>query len=355
MKQLSNIKVFGTIVLENVPQLMLQLLYSSERGITASIGIAFFASILSVIATLLSYLIDRNGNDIKPVQYYLTIQCQRAPVSDRNITMRGKITAIGSAASESSSKHNHLTSEETLNIMNNKGKTQCLSDSIASLFEIQPKNIEIGSTLCHNTGATIHVVHMVYQSELDIMEQELSEDGMTINPYFYTQKLFISLEKEITELLLNHFKLNMHEFIVLYDDFAGLQRRKMGRGIISKRYVSNRELGQKVMNMARLDADDNKPKDDAFKLLLKDYLYDGDVTIKTAQLYQMINTLNGEELNVDNDEESINLSITHNERNPNRNDEAIAVEMVNMNRCGILNDGDEMIEEDDEFSTSNRL
>ena len=384
LKQLSNIKVFGTIVLENVPQLMLQLLYASERGIGPAVGIAFFASILSVIATLLSYLIDRNGNEVKPVQYYLTIQCQRVTakqdinkdvddlvdgpltirshVSHRDITLGEKLASLESPAS---SNTNQLTENETLNIMNNKGRTEFLGESLAALFETQPKNIEVGSTLCHKTGATIHIVHMVYQTELDIMQQELDEDGITINPYFYAQQLFISLQKEITELLLTHFKLNNNDFAVLYDDFAGLKKRKMTRGMIMNNgRVSNAKLLQKMLTQAKLNANANENAEDRVKSVLKGYLNEGigEYKFKKNQLYEMINNLDAEITNGnDMDDESSCLSVIQ-ELEPN--DANATVEMTefktrmtaNVNTLDIVNIGELDDESDDnEDSASNRL
>ena len=137
LRQLSNIRVIGTVILENVPQLMLQLIYASERGINISVGIAFFASVLSVIATLLSYLINRNGNEAKAVQYYLSIECQRSVnsagkrdvdgiltvkphVSHKNMTQISKDNK-GKSVETIISNQNKLSTAEKASIMKNKG------------------------------------------------------------------------------------------------------------------------------------------------------------------------------------------------------------------------------------------
>ena len=295
---------------------------------------------MDVNATLLSYLIDRNGNDVKPVQYYLTIQCQRnynhdknrdadhdddidgaltvkAHRSHRDITKEQGQEDMGQSG-VSISNHNQLTDKETKCIMNNKGRTEALAISLAALFETQPKSLEIGSTLCHKTGATIHVVHMVYQAELDIMEQELaSEDGMTINPYFYTQQLFTSLQKEITELLLNHFQLNNYEFVVLYDDFAGLKKRKMTKGMTkSNASSSNRGLLRRVATSAKLNMNngDKMSLNMRVQSVLRDYFKDwnGDDNNKKEQLYEMIdNVINEEDVKENVNDGSVNLSVTN--------------------------------------------
>ena len=70
LKALSKIKVFGTIMLENVPQLIFQAVYAyAVDDITDAVSIAFLASLLSVAATTMSYLIDRDGDDVKGTTY----------------------------------------------------------------------------------------------------------------------------------------------------------------------------------------------------------------------------------------------------------------------------------------------
>ena len=157
--------------------------------------------------------------------------------------------------------HNHLTKEETKNIIHNGGRRELLGESVAKLFETQPKNVEIGSTLIHAQGATMHIVHMIHQSQLDIMEQEL-DDGSTINPFMYTQELFNSLEKEITELLLKHFKLNHNEFSVLYNDSIGLRKRKLTKEMTNTAYkstsrLSSRKLLKRLTTITKLNITKN--------------------------------------------------------------------------------------------------
>ena len=82
--------------------------------------------------------------------------------------------------------------------MNNKGRTEALALSISELFQIQPRNIEIGSSLVHKYGANVHVVHMVNQLEIDVLEQNESNE-FNVNG-FYTKHLCMSMEKELSDL-----------------------------------------------------------------------------------------------------------------------------------------------------------
>merc|ERR1719283_777346 len=85
LKQLASIKVLNSVVLENIPQLIVQIVYAVAIGeITDNVAFAFFASMLSVIATLLSFTIDRRGVDddtVVPIQYQLSMQCTRVGIT----------------------------------------------------------------------------------------------------------------------------------------------------------------------------------------------------------------------------------------------------------------------------------
>eukprot|EP01084_Bolivina_argentea_P022927 42645_1 len=317
LKSLTNIKIFGSVVLENVPQLMLQLLYASERGITQSVAIAFVASMLSVVATLLGYLIERNGNEVKHVEYYLTIQCKRCNppleqtlnvnVSHRTLAIDQNVPSIVSPGSDMSPSGygNKLTDQETENIMNNRGRTEALSEGLAALFQTQPKNIEVGSTLVHSYGAIIHVVHMVDQSEVDIMRQELDDDEIIVNPYFYTQQLFSSLKNEITGLFRIHFKLGQDCFVE-YDDFVGLNKRKITKGMTMDRdkppiNVSTRKLLRKVATEAKLKIRGNglqKTSVQEVTSVLKQYFDDNKIEdVKRVEILKIVDSLNEKKSN----------------------------------------------------------
>eukprot|EP01084_Bolivina_argentea_P303790 524596_1 len=189
--KLSKIKVFGTIILENLPQLILQAMYAVHiNTVTQAVGIAFCASILSITVSGLIYLIDRDDAEINVIEYYLTMQCE----------------------------HN-LTDEETKNIINNKGKTDKLSKSLCALYEIQPKNIEVGATVITSHGVRTHIVHYIYQREIDAMDSKLS-------PMIYAQQLYQSVKEEIFKTFRDHFDVTK-DFEVSYDDFSGTKRKQI--------------------------------------------------------------------------------------------------------------------------------
>merc|ERR1712228_67059 len=78
LKKMSKIRVFSTIFLENVPQILFQIIYTAAIGeVSNAVIFAFIASVLSVLSTVISFLIDRSALDAKNViQYYLVTNVQ---------------------------------------------------------------------------------------------------------------------------------------------------------------------------------------------------------------------------------------------------------------------------------------
>ena len=167
--KLSKIKVLSTVVIENVPQLIFQALYSyAINDLTQAVAIAFFASILSVTASTLSYLIDRDAADVEAVHYYLSIECQRGTKSSYNPQKATGAANVGIG----------ITDEEKNKLINNRGKTRVLGSQLTSLFCIQPKNLEIGSTMITKYGGVTHLVQFVSNTDLDLMEDHLHSTGI---------------------------------------------------------------------------------------------------------------------------------------------------------------------------------
>ena len=54
--------------------------------------------------------------------------------------------------------------------MNNRGRTECLGEHLAETFGIPPKNTEIGNTMITSHGAITHVIHYIYEDDLETME-----------------------------------------------------------------------------------------------------------------------------------------------------------------------------------------
>ena len=231
LKQMGKLKVIGTVIIENIPQLICQALYSMGLGgeITAAILLAFVASALSIIASTLAFLIERDTSDTKVVQYYLFTECSLRAQRLASITndeddmgtlatknRKGEIIdaleAVSSRAKMSYSSQNTLTDQEKENFINNRGRTAALGEQVAELMETHAKNIEIGHSMITKYGIITHVVHSVAVSDLEMMKEELVEenqrDMVNVTPIFFVSQLYASLSNEINHVFRNHFELN---------------------------------------------------------------------------------------------------------------------------------------------------
>eukprot|EP01084_Bolivina_argentea_P018698 34793_1 len=331
--KLSKIKIFGTVVLENVPQLIFQALYAyTIDDITDAVGIAFFASILSVTASTLSYLIDRDNDETKAVEYYLAIQCQRElkQQTDDDKLKTNIFTSDTEQGEKMKSKsvvsdiciNDNITDEEKLNIINNRGRTEALSESLAALCEIQPKSIEIGSTFITKQGAVTHVIHFVYKSELEMMQSELSNnnnlfgENISITPNFYTKQLYGSLKNEVTQIFRNHFELN-DDFKVIYYDLIGRKRRRMamnpgdddGNNLSSP----NNKILQKIVTHTKLNLNImGNGNERELKSVIHKYFNNNDnvFNVKRETVLKIMDNIENDKYNKVAIEESFDLSLT---------------------------------------------
>eukprot|EP01083_Nonionella_stella_P251280 867136_1 len=282
LKQMSKIKVLGTVLLENVPQLVCQGLYAYAIGnTTQAVQLAFIASLLSVTASSLSYLIDRDTDDTEVVQYDLSFQCRKArdrliafPQMDKENheigtpgighgdTLRGgedddeeraareplqrdRVPSVPSLpnrkghvsvacetpleddATDNKKKTSTMNAKEARSIKDNIGCTKALGQHLAQCFEIPDKNIEVGQSMVTKYGLTTHVVHYVYTDDLDRMATLRAEEFQgqnqsipIITPVYFTQQMCISEQNEIEKCFRNHFELN--------DDFRIQYRYRVG-------------------------------------------------------------------------------------------------------------------------------
>eukprot|EP01083_Nonionella_stella_P173965 601763_1 len=312
LKQMGKIKILGTILLENLPQLVCQALYSLAIGaITQTVALAFVASFLSVTASSLSYLIDRDSSDTPPAQYYLiTRRVEQLiepnainqydgdddDVDEMNLTTAPytAIQTVGtdsmdiiyaqtpdnddganalkdeeepkymirvtsastatpspspnvnsatdsnanttgncgdgegvSAVTTGSTRFNRIasrrdaslthdktdiTAEQRRKFLNNRGRTYALGEEIAEVFAIPPKNIEVGYSNITKKGIITHIVHYVYEEDLE----SISAEHLEVSPQMFTEQLCIAMGKQLTSVFIKHFGLTKGEFETNY-------------------------------------------------------------------------------------------------------------------------------------------
>eukprot|EP01084_Bolivina_argentea_P274446 467807_1 len=218
LRQLNKIKVFGTVILENVPQLLSQAMYAyAISEVSEAIMLAFSASLLSVAASTLSYWITKDVSDTIPVEYYLLTQCYKRMGEDTNndnhegantkrknrlniainhkqqsTNLSGSFYTRSHSISSSDEAHhtpeilpppsristskvmsNTLTEIEKANLLANRGKRWYLGKGIAEVFGIPQENIEVGFSMMNQHGLVSHIVHFVYLSDLSLMEEQI--------------------------------------------------------------------------------------------------------------------------------------------------------------------------------------
>eukprot|EP01084_Bolivina_argentea_P029169 54137_1 len=250
LRKCSYIKLSGTM-LENIPQLFLQIMYSTTvKEVTSNTALAFFASSVSVLSTILDYFIQRQHDGLTAVAYYVETYCH---TDDK--------------------KSNVLTDEEELHILDNKGKTEKLAISLSKAFAIPEKNIEITkNVVIAKTGAITYVIHHVSNEDLQDMEEYLNETEQTImTAKLFVSKLYEALNDDISKVFAEHFEISYHRFntrFVKRDKKLYAQARKNNQdkknrsfgnrsGSAKKRYTMLRKVITTINIADVLDNDNN--------------------------------------------------------------------------------------------------
>ena len=227
LREMLKFKVFGTVLLENVPQLFCQALYSySIGGVTDTVLYAFVTSILSVISTSLSYAIDQDDINVKRVSYYLSVQCtrespeRRSPVNAASALQTPRDVISSNVQTEDVlAIPNDLTSAEKRNVLMNRGRTLALSRSVAALWCVPPKCIEVGATILTKHGALTHIVQSVDESDLKAYALEFHgiDSEVEVTPLFFVKEMIASSTEELTQIFCDHFGFDQDFSVSFYD------------------------------------------------------------------------------------------------------------------------------------------
>eukprot|EP01083_Nonionella_stella_P216841 778966_1 len=149
---------------------------------------AFIASFLSITASTLSYLIERDSSDTRVVEYYLSTECSKRTERDLDLdvddidqqglrmtshTKHGEIIPTEEPEDDDGLSAFTISKEEKGNLIGNRGRTLALTEHLSQVFGISPKNLEIGHSMLTKYGVITHVIHFVYSNDLEAMEQDL--------------------------------------------------------------------------------------------------------------------------------------------------------------------------------------
>ena len=153
LRQMASIKIYSSVLLENCPQLIFQILYAyttsiQEGGeVTNTVKFAFLASLLSVIASGLTYFINRDdeGVEMEAVQYHLAMECNQLP----NVVQSGPGAEMYST---------EIGVEQRAKVQRYRGLRQKLSRSLTRFWNSSVYKLYISMVLALSFQKTSHQV-----------------------------------------------------------------------------------------------------------------------------------------------------------------------------------------------------
>merc|ERR1712228_124188 len=228
LKKLGKMKGISTIFMENVPQLIIQIIYSFNIGeVSNNTQLAFVGSMISVISALLSYFIEQSNTDNMIVfKYYLKMtkndivnNAVMDPNANDNDEDEMKIESVSPRAhspkefSNSGTLPNFLTKDETDHLKNHRGETAALSSKLCSIFCIPEKNIEVSkASNITSDGIMLYLIHFINRDDngLDMYNVDINE----------IKKLYKKNAKKINDSFKKQFAFQTNDFKVGWKRYA---------------------------------------------------------------------------------------------------------------------------------------
>eukprot|EP01083_Nonionella_stella_P084472 233850_1 len=202
LMRLSKLKIFGSVVLENLPQMFIQLLYISYSGAPSHNTIlSSVASFLSIIGACLSYCIQKTSGDCYVNQYDL--QFRKA----------------------------HSTSSSELEKKQIKASKECkgaLRVALSSALDVIETQMELGFVNMTQTGFVIHIVHYTSKQQLDNFNDGRAPFyGGDENQLYhhlvasFTERLYAVKSDKVDQAFNAHFGFSKSRFEVKYHKHFG--------------------------------------------------------------------------------------------------------------------------------------
>lgn len=239
LRQLIKIKLWNSVLLENVPQLICQGLYAlstTESTVSSTVLFAATASLLSVIATVLTYFLDQrhDENELVAVQYYLTTKCQRQTVPF------GASPVIGQIGGKKKRKGNELRDDEKRRIERRRGLTWKLGRALNQFWNIPDGAIEVGHTMLTQKGMITHIVHFMKREDITAYSAELfgDDDSVPVTPLLIVRQFYESKRYALCEIFRSHFGLS-NEFDVTFHDRRGLKKNTLRKSVHAQHLTVN--------------------------------------------------------------------------------------------------------------------
>ena len=279
LRKLTKIKIINCVLMENIPQLMLQAAVYSSGEFSQSTLFATVSSLLSVFAASLSYFVDQKNkdDDMLAIHHYLELQC------DRNASS-GSATTLPIQTKEV--KGNVITEDERELIKLYRGWRLKLGRSLTAFWHLPDKTIEIGNTVLTANGAVTHIVHLMNKHVMKGYVKELlgnRPDG-SVSALEIARRFYSVHRLEISEIFRSHFGLDDAFNVVFYDqEEAGSPRGSR----ITAVYSGNDYLVELRATTSRVSVQD---KESLLQTALNVFFGDnrnGDFQDKKQQLMQL--------------------------------------------------------------------
>eukprot|EP01083_Nonionella_stella_P308311 1087137_1 len=188
LHQLSKIKIQSTVFMENIPQTIIQVVYSSIRNsIEGDALLAFIASILSICASLIVYQAQKDQLKEGHIHKYFV-----------------------------SFYNNYGATEEQQKKIRQKCKLKAaMSEALASVFEVPTKTIVIGFVTSVPTGCVIHIQHFIFNDDMQALRGKLLKeinDGLgtrgfdvQVTPELFIRSKYDKKRRKAADALSLHF------------------------------------------------------------------------------------------------------------------------------------------------------
>merc|ERR1712228_689421 len=203
---LSSIRVITTVLTENGPQLIVQLLYVYSIGgdFTQNTILAFSTSVMSIVSSVLNYCIDKDKEgQTQDVFYYFQLsKKEKKNTKDTNGKKKKK-------------KRPSLTKKERQIINQRKGITLELEKKIVKIYDdVDIAHFEIGNVTLRKDNFFIRVCQHLHEQDLNVNVDDDYNDitdpkeraELRAKPYQnHCYELFASNKTDIEDIIFEHY------------------------------------------------------------------------------------------------------------------------------------------------------
>ena len=194
LNELSSLKIFLTVVFENIPQFIIQMLYLwiitlKDSRPTPVVYLSIISSVVSVTMAIATYCLNKKIVGVQVIHYYVEIAVREGygRKSTKNLLLSPKAAVSielskevspGKMSFQKSGTHvmtmksrgnvnrsPDLTDKEKLILTENVGLRQKMSIELAEIFGINKPNIEVGEAIIKSDGCIIHVIQFVSEKD----------------------------------------------------------------------------------------------------------------------------------------------------------------------------------------------